>query len=558
MTNRKIFFCVIVIVILLACGACSHAPSEKGELEKIENIWSVSDSSLEDAVRMADELSGTLKGTYARQSFNLLCIRLRDKQNVIPSSDDSVKTVYDFFRRHGNKKDLMRCYYYMGSVYRDLHDSPRAIVNFLSAADMGESGLGADTLLQLKCYSQLRDLYSKQLNDSASLEMALKGFALGEKAHALNPWFCIDVATAYCRMGDSLQAKPYVDRGYEMMSREQSFLKYPPTLAWMLKFYSQQKQMGRADSIATLLETLPENKRPHNYEACLGLYYRAKERADVSAAHFLNLYETTGRIASKCDAAAVLMDYYYHRGEYRKAMDYAVAYRQLNDAVIQERKFEQTHNARGEYLYQRDRAQETAVMQRAAHAKFIATLCVSALCIVFLGFWAYYLYKKKKVMEDLFKKELRLKTLSELAREYKDRLTGKESDVRELEEKLQETEEALKDRIIQNSTLMRLALMAKSTDNAMEVIEKFALVAQGKEKLTYSDWKELIGAVDTLYPDFREEVNLKINRISEPMLQTCYLLKAGFSNPQIVTLMDVPKQTVWNRVNKIKEVLGGL
>ena len=144
--NRKASFCVIVIVILLACGACSHASSEKGELEKIENIWSVSDSSLEDAVRMANELSGTLKGTYARQSFNLLCIRLRDKQDVIPSSDDSVKTVYDFFRRHGNKKDLMRCYYYMGSVYRDLHDSPRAIVNFLSAADMGESGLGADTL----------------------------------------------------------------------------------------------------------------------------------------------------------------------------------------------------------------------------------------------------------------------------------------------------------------------------------------------------------------------------------------------------------------------------
>ena len=159
-------------------------------------------------------------------------------------------------------------------------------------------------------------------------------------------------------------------------------------------------------------------------------------------------------------------------------------------------------------------------------------------------------------MEVIFQQKLGLKNLSELAREYGGRLAEKETDVRMLEEKLEETEEKLKTRMIQNSTLMRMALMAKSTDSAKEVTGKFTQAAQGKEKLTYSDWKELIGAVDMLYPGFREEVNLKINRISEPMLQTCYLLKAGYSNPQIVTLMNVPKQTAWNRINKIKEALG--
>ena len=42
------------------------------------------------------------------------------------------------------------------------------------------------------------------------------------------------------------------------------------------------------------------------------------------------------------------------------------------------------------------------------------------------------------------------------------------------------------------------------------------------------------------------------------LLRTCYLMKAGLTNPEIEHVMNVPHQTVWYRVNKIREVAGDL
>ena len=59
-----------------------------------------------------------------------------------------------------------------------------------------------------------------------------------------------------------------------------------------------------------------------------------------------------------------------------------------------------------------------------------------------------------------------------------------------------------------------------------------------------------------MYPDFKDKVQERIKRLSEPTLRTCYLLKIGMTNPQIENLMDVPHQTVWYRVRKIEDAMG--
>lgn len=104
----------------------------------------------------------------------MLNIRLRDKLYIIPSSDDSIKTVVAYFEKHGIVSDMARAYYYMLCVYRDLHDSPRAIVNGIKALELARSMSEQDSLLLMHIYSSLSMIYHSQLNTEESIHMALE------------------------------------------------------------------------------------------------------------------------------------------------------------------------------------------------------------------------------------------------------------------------------------------------------------------------------------------------------------------------------------------------
>lgn len=109
--------------------------------------------------------------------------------------------------------------------------------------------------------------------------------------------------------------------------------------------------------------------------------------------------------------------------------------------------------------------------------------------------------------------------------------------------------------VAQNRELTKLMLMNEIAENAGDIIEKVKKTSMGKYRLDDVEWKELLGAIDKLYPDFTNEVQSKFKKISEPMLRVCYLLKIGMSAPQIVNLTGYPRQTVWVRIKKIEEVM---
>jgi hypothetical protein len=76
-----------------------------------------------------------------------------------------------------------------------------------------------------------------------------------------------------------------------------------------------------------------------------------------------------------------------------------------------------------------------------------------------------------------------------------------------------------------------------------------------KYRLNDEEWKELLGAIDKMFPEFTYEVQAKLKKISEPMLRVCYLMKIGLTGPQIANLTDYPRQTVWVRIKKIEQIM---
>lgn len=125
-----------------------------------------------------------------------------------------------------------------------------------------------------------------------------------------------------------------------------------------------------------------------------------------------------------------------------------------------------------------------------------------------------------------------------------------------LEEELKTSKEQEKIRNVQNSELLRYALIHSTSTDISELIEFFTDASRGKRKVSEDDWSRLFKTVDSAYPDFRNSIVENVARISIPLLRTCYLVKIGMSNPQISNIMDTPPQTVWYRVDKLKKLMG--
>ena len=123
-------------------------------------------------------------------------------------------------------------------------------------------------------------------------------------------------------------------------------------------------------------------------------------------------------------------------------------------------------------------------------------------------------------------------------------------------------ENALKDleqRTMVNKELTRIALLNNATDKADDVIDYFRKVATGQAMLKPGSWKDLMAAIETLYPGFQETVQGRMHKqLREPLLYTICLMKIGLRPVQIAQVMDAKIQTVWNRVKRAEEICGDL
>ena len=166
------------------------------------------------------------------------------------------------------------------------------------------------------------------------------------------------------------------------------------------------------------------------------------------------------------------------------------------------------------------------------------------------------------MVEKILSTERYIKNANELIEQKENEIVKKKSELEllsttndKLSEQLLKAQDDFKMLVAQNRELTKLTLMENLSINAGEIIEKCKRTIKGKYLLNDEEWKELLGAIGKLYPEFTYEVQAKFKRIKEPMLRVCYLVKIGLSNPEIANITGYPPQTVWDRVKKVRNTL---
>lgn len=564
------YFIRILLFSSLFFASCSKQENEV-LLKQLDDIKAMGDTLPQVAMQRLDSIKPLFDNEteYMQNKLALLEIRLRDKAYITHSSDCTIKKVCSYFEKNGTETEKQEAYYYMGSVYRDLNDYPNAVTFFLRSTKIAEEYENIDSQLWENACSQLSYLYKMQFNYTEALKIALKQLDIAEKNGTVNERTYMNVATAHFKVSDTANTTLYCNKAINSILKNGIYKRNADIASIAMFYYTKYGQKESAIQCHKLLGLLKKGELPRNYATNLAVYYETFISVDSAATVFKRQYELDSRPEPQYNAARWLTRYYAQKGDYEKAADYAIKFINANKAVIDKINLEHTTNAKNFFQYRRDKEEEAQLMQKATKLRYNSMLAVSASIILLLSVVLFYFWRKKQLLDVILNKEENIKQAKDLAAE-KDIELAKEK--REIAQKTQElealnttnsklakqllaAEEDFKLLVAQNRELTKLMLMNEIAENAGDIIEKVKKTSMGKYRLDDVEWKELLGAIDKLYPDFTNEVQSKFKKVSEPMLRVCYLLKIGMSAPQIVNLTGYPRQTVFDRIKRIERIL---
>ena len=524
---------------------------------KLDEIKAMGDTLPKVAIQRLDSIKPLFENEceYMRNKLMLLDIRLHDKAYITHTSIKPIEEVCRYFEENGTVAEVQEAYYYMASVYRDLNDYPNAVTYFLKSAEVAENNSDIDSARWECTYSQLSYLYNQQFNYSSALDAAIKTLDIAEKFQIVNERTYMNVASAYYESGDTTNATSLCNKAINNILGNGISKNNADIVSKAMYHYTIFNQYLHAKLCYELLKSLPKNELPRNYIPNVAVYLERFVSADSAAVAMSELYNTTNSIESKYDAARWLTRYYVAKGEYEKAAGYAINFINANEAVIDKRNFEHTTNANNFYQYRRDKEEEMAIMEKAARDRFNLLLGFSTFVVAILVITVIYYNKKQRLIGTILEKDNNIKEIKLFLQEKEKELESICSAKARLAEQLENSESDFKMLIAQNRELTRLTIMSNISCDANDIIEKAKKASKGKYHLNDEEWKELLGAIDRLYPEFTYEVQANFKRISEPVLRVCYLLKIGMSAPQIVNLTGYPRQTVFDRIKRIKSTI---
>ena len=548
---------LLIIVLSLLTFSCQNGKhSEPSLLDRIAQLKALGDSAPQEALKQLGTLEPLAqKGdAYERQKFLLLQARLRDKAYMMPYSADTMLAVVSYFEQEGTKRDKAEAYYYLASNFRDLEDYPQAIANFLKAMDVAENDKECDVTLLNYTYSQLSYLYRVELNPAAATAIAKKSLALVTSQGSADPIDYMDVATSCFHEGDTLEGMEYAEKAMEKIAHDRSATRYADVVTELLRFYSVQRDRERAKRCLEMLHGVPAEKRPSNYFSGMANYYELFGPQDSAVALYEYLCEHDKTPSMRSYSARHLMHYYRKVGNYERSSFYAQAYQNAQNEIWEKRQMENSAKANGEWVYKKNDAEIQATKNRLRTIVYWIAGGTAAIVLTVGGIYFSYRRRKEKELQS---KEEEIEALRQILARHTEGMTEMQQPATRGNGKtpgprIQEREYAHKVQI-----LLDRMLEERHSEADRVVVEKFRKAAQHKRyQVAEADWLPFMACIDRMYPEFRNDIKQALPHAKPGMLRVCYLLKAGFTNPEIVHITEESRQTISNRSKKIREKMG--
>lgn len=577
---KHLLFCLLLLASFVTC---TDYGSDR-EISRMDVIKQLGNSHPQLALASYDSLKDefTKGSTYVRNKYTLLGIRLRDKAELPHTSDSCIRRLVPYFEKKGTIREMQEVYYYAGSVYRDLQDTPRSLEYFLKSAACTEKG-ETDSVMLRNCYSQLCAMYTKVQDYGNALQMAKAEYEVARSIGTLDGITMIQLGNAYMRTDSFPQATEVMRM---MLTENDTTNLTPDILCDLLYYFSLTDDTANARFCYTRFVDMPER---HPIKAqqhiSLGKYFLLLGLTDSSAQHYQLALEQGDSIC-KYDACRKLFHLYEDCGEKEEAYKYASEFLRISTCLDLGMRQEQAATINNQYQYYKDKQEEDSIkaekeiMELYLWMTLLITLTlISVICAVY----TFRKYQRQRLLHEIsmtldgdtgsdngneqethvlmrikkgmdsarIKQEEMAKKLEKAEGNIKEQEQSIERAKRDAEEKLQEAHRQME----RGVNLFKMAHLTELSKNDNDIVESIRKASRMEQELTSKQWSELISFINDRYPTFSQKIVTIHGPISEKQMHICYLLKMGFTNTEICNIMkDCSRSTIWRWKNRLKAI----
>ena len=533
MRNIQRYCLYVLLVSLLSCGRSRY-------LDTLDNIKRVGDSNPDTALLMLDSLAEGVRGEseYVRNKYELLKIRLCDKAYRPATSDVAIRNLMGYFGDKGSSLEKQEVFYYAGSVYRDLCDTPRALEYFLNSLDYAQSGMVYDTVMLRNTYSNLNDLYYNVQDYGNAALMARKELEVCRllDSDRLIPY--LHLCSSYIGLDSLSLASAATDSAFNIFRASSVHERNNDDLVYVLYYYSMINNKRMASLCHTMImkdSSICSGFIPSLFFA---YYYDCVEKIDSAIAYCEKALELSESLEERYDATKLLFALNKSNGDDKTACRLAYSYMQLSDSLDFGKRQEKAAQINNQHKYYIDKNRERMLNeQKEKYRRTLYLVSFIAIMLLCLGY-VIHITRRNRQLNKILSLNVEIERVSLQEKNLRDELARKESELYE--------------KMAQNKTLVRLLHQSELTDKAEEVIESIRQVSNGEKTMSQSDWDQLFTAVNALYPDFKEQMVNKCDALTEQQIQFCYLLRIGLSNVQIKNVTNMSRVTVWRWMKKFE------
>lgn len=556
----RVLMFLIVSLMLFSCNGSEV-------VDRMDGIKAIGNKDPKLATKMLDSVYTDIvdASEYTKMKYELLRVRLNDKNDVIPTSNRMVEVLKDYFNSNGTSREKQEAYFYAGSVYRDLDDTPRAIENFYNSIEAIKESDECDTVLLRNAYSNLFCLFTNVQDDSTALEMADKEYFLSRKINDITIHSIMHWAESLVDDGQKRRGEKYLDEAFDSI-RLEKYAEEDNYIYILLSYYSNLKLKDKANECYALIRRRGLKRNDAFVAYIFGSYYEQQNLPDSAIACYLRIFNEGDNEYAMYDASKKLFHLYSQRGNLAAANRYGAEFIRLSKELDLSKNQKLAATVNNKYKYNLDRKYVQDVEQgRTVYMR--ATVAVSvSLVLLALLFVIFYILKRnktlrqqiavdrelgeakeqyKKALEKLAENTQQLSTVKAELAASAELLRHSNADIDRYTADLQKAKEELAEKRRQSQTLMQMLHRTEFSVQAEDVVISVKEAARGKRKLEGDDWQQLYAAVDSLYPGFRDILTERLGTFSEQQMQVCYLMRIGLNNPQIKNVSDVPRTTIW-------------
>lgn len=557
---QKLILFFITIAMMTAC-------SDSRINQKMIHIKEVGDTNPNLAKIMLDSLEVEVRSLskHTQMTYELLDTRLKDKADIIPTSDINIKEVLRYFINYGNEREKQEAYYYAGSVYRDLNDYPRALEYFLQSCKYAENIDDCDSVMLRNAYSNLSFIYNNVQDYKNDLLSAQKEYDIEKDLHIVTTNSLTHLAQAYFRLDSIEKAKEYFKIAFDFTRNLKSDTQKRYTMYSLL---GDMATLNMQETHACHKEFKALNITDLTYYeyAALANYFVFAGNLDSAIVCNNYIIEHSDDIIDQYDATRQQFQIYQKMGDMNNANYYANKFMEIHTKYDKSKRQEIAATTNNRFQYHRNKEEEERIKKEKNRYMFLSVISVISLLLFVALFTIFYIYKRNKSLKHALEMAEQLSTtridrekLSEALADKEEELsatkrqldTAKQNlqivndELETYDKELKQKEQLLAGKIEQNKSLARMLTMSETEIAAEEIISRIRKASEGLYSMKSKDWRGLYNAVDELHPDFRDTIIRNLGNFTEQEMQICYLMRAGLSNHQIQNVMPMSRATVW-------------